>query len=183
MYRNKHLLITLCILLLATFLNGQIKGRLSLSEDQKTYEFYITPDFDQAPPLSTTNSGQISFVAPVGGLEIINFQSITGKWNGIDISVIDSPIENPGFSYVSIPLGSPMQDITYQAGVEILLFTFENGVACLGSLDVVDNASDPFLPPNSVSVNIGNLFTILGLGPRRRRNSRDGNRRNASRYD
>ena len=165
MYMEKHLVLILCALLLSTFLTGQIRGRLSLSEDQKTYEFYVTPNFSQVPPLSTTNSAQISIVAPTGGLEITNFESITGNWNGSDVSIITDPIENPGFSYVSIPLGSPMQAIVYEENVEILMFTFENGVECLGTLDIVDNAEDPFLPPNSRSVNIGNLFTILTFGP------------------
>ncbi len=144
---------------------AQITGRLALSEDQTTYEFYITPDFDQVPPLSITNNAQISLVAPEGGLEIINFQSVTGLWNG-DAILIDSPIENPGFSYVSIPLSSPIQDLSYVAGVEILLFTFQNGVECLGPIRVVENEIDPFFPPNSQSVNIGNLITILGRGAR-----------------
>lgn len=142
---------------------AQITGRLALSEDQMTYEFYIVPNFDQVPPLSITNNAQISLVAPEGGLEIINFQSVTGLWNG-DAILINSPVENPGFSYVSIPMSSPIQDLTYVAGVEILLFTFQNGAECLGPIKVVENEIDPFFPPNSQSVNIGNLITILGRG-------------------
>ena len=163
MQLHKHLLIFLCTLFFSSQLLGQITGRLALSEDQTTYEFYITPDFDQVPPLSITNNAQISLVAPEGGLEIINFQSVTGLWNGNAI-LINSPIENPGFSYVSIPLSSPIQNLSYVAGVEILLFTFQNGVECLGPIEVVENEIDPFFPPNSQSVNIGNLITILGRG-------------------
>ena len=165
MQLHKHLLIFLCILFFSGQLMAQITGRLALSEDQTTYEFYITPDFDQVPPLSITNNAQISLVAPDGGLEIINFQSITGVWNG-DAVLINSPSENPGFSYVSIPLSSPIQDFSYVAGVEILLFTFQNGAECLGPIRVVENDVDPFFPPNSQSVNIGNLVTILGRGAR-----------------
>jgi len=166
MYIPKHWLITLSVLFITTLLSGQIRGRLTLSEDQTKYEFYVTPNFDQSPPLSTTNSAQISIVAPLGGLEIANFESVTGNWNGADVAIIEAPEENPDYAYVSIPLASPMQDIVYEANKEILLFTFENAVACLGALEIVDNESDPFLPPNSQSVNIGNLFTILGFGPK-----------------
>ncbi len=166
MYKHKHLLTTVFVIFIATLLSGQIRGRLALSEDETKYEFYITPNFSQGPPLSTTNSAQISFVAPVGGLVITDFESVTGNWNGLDAAIIESPIENPGFSYVSIPLASPMQDIMYEEGKEILLFTFGNAVACLGTIAIVDNETDPFLPPNSQSVNIGNLFTILSFGPR-----------------
>ena len=166
MYKHKHLLITVCIIFIATYVSSQIRGRLALSDDETKYEFYITPNFSQGPPLSTTNSAQISFVAPVGGLTIANFESVTGNWNGLDAAIIESPVENPGFAYVSIPLASPMQSIVYEEGVEILLFTFENAAACLGTIEIVDNETDPFLPPNSQSVNIGNLFTILSFGPR-----------------
>jgi hypothetical protein len=52
----------------------------------------------------------------------------------------------------------------YQQDVEMQLFSFQNAFGCTGKVFIVDNANDPFMPPNSENANIGNTLTILGAG-------------------
>lgn len=70
---------------------------------------------------------------------------------------------SPGFDYISFTLTAPVTNFNFTQGTEIPLFSFENGSGCL-QLELIDNASDPFLPPNLLNVDISNSFTILGAG-------------------
>ena len=54
----------------------EVMAKITLLPDNKTYQISIIPDFDFAPPSSTTNSGFITLVAPVGGLEVSNLSLI-----------------------------------------------------------------------------------------------------------
>ncbi len=142
---------------------SQISGKIILLPDNKTYQVSIIPSINFSPPLSTTNNAQITLVAPVGGLNVSNFQSITGQWDVA--SIVEAPTENPNFSYYSISLGGPVEDIIYNNNTEIILFTFQNSGDCIGAIAIIDNRTDPFIPPNSQNINVGNLFSILGVGP------------------
>jgi len=44
----------------------------------------------------------------------------------------------------------------------IPLFSFTNIGTCTGPVNLIDNATDPFSPPNSREANVGNALTILG---------------------
>jgi gliding motility-associated-like protein len=144
--------------------SAQVYGKLELLPDNKTYQVSITPERSLTTPLNRTNSAQITLVAPSGGLKITNFKSIAGDWR-VGNSIAESPVENHNFNYYFIELESPMNDVNYVAGQEIILFTFENELTCIGDVAIIDDDSDPFLPPNSLNLNVGNLFTILGYGP------------------
>lgn len=160
----KHLICLLLLILIIPRINAQVEGKIELLSDNKTYQVSITPTASITMNLSRTNSAQITLIAPVGGLNISNFQSITGNWEASS-SIALSPAENPGFAYYFIELKSPLNEATYTAGEEIILFTFENSADCQGDIGIIDNENDPFIPPNSLNLNVGNLFTVLGYGP------------------
>ena len=159
----KYLLIILSLLFLTNALSAQVRGKLELLADNKTYQVSIIPDINFNPPLSITNNAQITLIAPAGGLDIANFQSLVGQWQVA--SVVEAPTENHSFSYYSISLAGPIEDLIFTSGVEIILFTFENSAICIGNITIIDNTTDPFIPPNTQNVNVGNLFSILGVGP------------------
>ena len=169
----KYIFPLIFILFTSSAILGQISGKIELLPDNKTYQVSIVPSVNFNPPLSTTNNAQITLVAPAGGLSINNLQSITGQWDVA--SIVETPSESPDFSYYSISLGGPIEDIFYNDGVEIVLFTFQNSGDCVGDITIIDNNTDPFIPPNSQNVNVGNLFSILGVGPRNAYNGTVGN--------
>ena len=62
-------------------LNAQLDGKIELLNDQKTYQVSIIPGNNWAPPMSITNSAQMTLKVPTGGFSLVNFQSVTGIWN------------------------------------------------------------------------------------------------------
>ncbi len=148
-------------LLLNFSTNAQLEGKIELLPDETTYQVSIIPSLDWSPPQSITNSAQITLRAATGSLDLINFQNITGTWT-LGMPIIGPP-EAQNFDYFSLTLNAPLTNLDYQTGVELVLFQFENAKSCT-PVRLVDNTNDPFLPPNSLSVNIGNQFTVLAAG-------------------
>ena len=146
----------------ATSLSAQLQGKVELLADNQTYLVSVLPDFTLYPGGSTTNNAQITVKVPTGGFVFDGITSITGNWT-LENDVY-APVEDPGFDYFSFNANA-IVGIVYEAGVENQLFTFRNSGTCTGTLDIIDNATDPFMPPNSANVNVGNLMTVLGLGP------------------
>ena len=157
----------LCIfILLISFriqLSAQVEGKIILLPDNKTYQVSVIPLSTLNATFSITNSAQITLTAPTGGFELTRLRGVTGDWALAGFA--KAPVENPSADYFSVQLNSPLQDIVYTEGEEIILFTFENSAICTGSIAIIDDSRDPFLPPNSQFLNVGNLFTIRGVGP------------------
>ena len=143
-------------------LRAQLEGKVELLADNQTYLVSVLPDFTLYPGGSTTNNAQITVKIPTGGFVFDGITSIAGNWT-LANSVI-APAEEPTFDYYAFSAGG-IVGIVYEAGVETQLFTFRNSGTCTGTLELIDNDTDPFMPPNSASVNIGNLMTVIGLGP------------------
>ena len=143
-------------------LSAQIQGKVELLADNQTYLVSWLPDFTLYPGGSTTNNAQMTVKVPTGGFVFDGITSLTGNWT-LQNSVI-APAEDPAHDYYGFT-SSGIVGIVYEAGIENQMFTFRNSGTCTGTLDIIDNATDPFMPPNSQNVNVGNLVTILGLGP------------------
>ncbi len=143
-------------------LSAQVKVRAALQPDNKTYIVYFRPDVNYSGPLATTVSSQLSMRVPTGGFDVGNMMSFKGLWNK-SVQVV-SPEENSGFDYVSFSLVSSTMDIQYVTGEEVAVFSFENIGTCTGALEFIDNTDDPFLPPNSQNVNVGNAISVAGAG-------------------
>jgi len=143
------------------FSTAQLEGKIQLLADKTTYQVSIIPSVNWSPPESTSSSAQITLRAPTGTVSITNFQNLTGIWT--PQAPIISPAEAPEFDYLSFNLSLPMTGLEYVSGVEMVLFTFENDNGCV-EFELIDNQNDPFLPPNSLSINIGHQFTVVASG-------------------
>ena len=159
--RKFYLLLVIQLFLLPSLLWSQVKLTVELQSDSITYMVKLRPDMSYDPPLNTTNNAQITFVVPTGGFQPGPVSNIKGLWS--DASSIVAPEENPSNDYIMFTLQSGTSDINYTAGEEVELFSFQNTGTCTGTLAFVLE-DDPFFPPNSQSVNIGNQISVLGAG-------------------
>lgn len=140
---------------------AQVLTTVELLPDNITYRVSLRPDVSYPAPLNVTNNAQFTFVVPTGGFSVGTVTNLTGLWSNSN-SVI-APTENPDGDYLIFNLVSGTSDIVYLSGQEVPLFEFTNSGNCTGTLNFVDE-NDPFSAPNSQSVNIGNLLTVLGAG-------------------
>ncbi|TAK36163.1 MAG: T9SS type B sorting domain-containing protein, partial [Saprospiraceae bacterium] len=99
---------------------------------------------------------------PTGGFSVGAVTGIAGNWS--NNATIVSPPENPGFDYIVFGLQGATSAISFTTGVEVALFEFTNAGSCTGALELIDHATDPFMPPNSQSINVGNQISVIGAG-------------------
>lgn len=149
-------------ILLSFLLNAQLQGKIELLPDEFTYQVSVVPTINWSAPTSITNSAQITLRAPAGTLDLQNFQSLTGIWD--IIASINSPDEANEYDYFSFALNAPISNVDYVDSQPVILFSFDNSGDC-SAVEIVDNITDPFMPPNSMSINVGNAFTVLAAGP------------------
>lgn len=159
--RKFYLLLIVQLFLLPSLLWSQVKLTVELQSDSITYMVKLKPDMSYSPPMNTTNNAQITFVVPSGGFQPGPVSNIKGLWS--EASSIVAPEENPTNDYIMFTLQSGTSDISYTEGEEVELFSFQNTGVCTGNLAFVLE-DDPFFPPNSQSVNIGNQISVLGAG-------------------
>ena len=159
--RKLFVLISLLFIFFQGALSAQVYLRVELQSDSITYIVKLRPEVSYSAPLNTTNNGQITLVVPSGGVEIGNVTNIKGLWS--EGNIIRSPEENPTMDYLMFTLQSGTTDIPYVAGQEVDLFSFQNTGTYTGDVQFLA-AEDPFFPPNSQSVNIGNQISVLGAG-------------------
>lgn len=140
---------------------SQLQGSLEQIPGNDAYQVSVIPSVNWSPPNSITSSAQITLRATTGTLQIVDFQPFVGNW--VAAPPIVAPAEAPGFDYFSFSLQAPVANLVLTAGSPIALFSFKNQMGCT-NIQIVNNTSDPFLPPNSMSVNIGNFFSMVGSG-------------------
>lgn len=139
---------------------GQVEFKVELIGN--TYVVSAVPSTTWTGTNGLTASAQVTLTVPTGGFQVSNFQSVNGSWS--PSTLITAPTDNPAADYLMVglsSLGTP--DIDYVTGVEEVLFTFENGGACTGPVEIMTD-TDPFNPPNSVNANSGNQITTFGSG-------------------
>lgn len=140
---------------------SQVQGTIEQIPGSNTYQVSIIPSVNWSPPQSVTSSAQITLRATAGKLSISGFQSQTGTWSADP--PVSSPVEAPDFDYFSFSLAAPIASLMLSDGTPVPLFSFQNTFGC-SHIEIVDNLNDPFMPPNSLSVNIGNSFSMVGAG-------------------
>ncbi len=151
------------LLFVSAGLMAQVKFKLSLLEDGETYQVSLISAATFDAPLNTTSTGQVTLKAPTKGLAVDKLYNLQAGVIWEPNSLTEAPSESPEFDYVSFGLVSQgTKDLNYEAGVEIPLFAFTNFLECQGEITLIDNINDPFTPPNSKNVNVGNQLTILG---------------------
>lgn len=158
--------------LLATVLTGtalslsaQVQYKIDWKEDLAAYQVSLVSQATWEGNQRITSSAQVSVRAAAGSLEIFNVKSLLGGVNWDFNSRYNTPAEAPAFDYFSFGLTTMgTAAIPYAAGQEVPLFTFQNANECGGAVFLVDNANDPFMPPNASKANIGNQLTVFGAG-------------------
>lgn len=163
-HKNLPLIIMLVLGLfaMAPHASAQIEFKVERVENSLTYQVVLRTnttfeDFD-----ALTSTAQVTLVAPTGTLFIQNLTSVSGIWE--NNSNVTAPPENPGFDYFMVGLLSlGTDDISYVAGEEVVLFTFENSMPCSAPIELME-ADDPFTPPNQQKINAGNEIFVLGAG-------------------
>jgi hypothetical protein len=126
-----------------------------------TYQVVMKPSVTWIAPDNNTLGLQVTLLAPTGSLQITNLTDVNGVWTVLPTVV--APTENPTKDYFVIYMPSSTQ-LPYTAGVETPLFTFKRVGACTGTVELINNATDPFMPPNSRSFNVGNYVATTGGG-------------------
>ncbi|MCP4120503.1 MAG: T9SS type A sorting domain-containing protein [Bacteroidetes bacterium] len=145
--------------------SAQVQFKLTYQEMEGNYLVSIVSSETWASPYNLTGTGQITMKVPSGKFEPVN---VINLQEGVQWSFnarSNNPEEAPSFDYLSLGLLTiGTKDLTYEAGEELPLLTFENKFGCTGPIYLMDNQQDPFLPPNSKNVNVGNQLSILGAG-------------------
>ncbi len=163
MNNYKKILPVAFFLLSVNFIQAQVKFKLTQLADGKTYQVSLIPEVTFQSPLNTTSTAQVTLKAPTRGLEVDQIFNLQPDVVWEPNSLTEQPAESPDYDYVSFGLVSQgTKNIVYEAGVEVPLFAFTNFLECQGEISLIDNLNDPFSPPNSKLVNVGNQITILG---------------------
>lgn len=161
MRRQLNTLFAFFLLFSMVGLDAQVEFKVTMDEQQQ-YQLTMRSLENWEGVNKLTSTGQVTFVVPTGGFDIANLKSVNGTW--AFNSRVAAPAENPGHDYLTIGLVSLGTDaIVYKADKELVLFTFENTGECTGPLELM-TAQDPFMYPNSQSINVGNQLTTLGSG-------------------
>jgi hypothetical protein len=166
-------LAVICLLFSTTIHAQVVNFKLVYNGTLARYEVYMNSSTAYSGPLARISSSQVTIVAPTGALVV---GTITGgNGNGLSpasmtwsASRFDVPSENATKDYIFFGYNAsanPSVLFNIPANKDILLFSFLNTNACgAGTVALIDNATDPFLPPNSQSLNTPNAMTIFGAG-------------------
>jgi len=143
---------------------AQVKGKIVEMDVEGTFVVSIISEQTWAPPNSFTTTASFTLKVPTGTFKITKEAVVShnGLWELA--TRIVAPIEAPGFDYIYFYLVSPITSLTYTAGEELPLFSFKHTGDCPGDVQIMDPETDPFKVPNSLNVNIGNNYTIVGNG-------------------
>lgn len=163
-------LMLILFLMVGQSLSAQIKYEIELLPDNETYLISFVPEVTYYAPNNIVVSGQVTIRLPHGvapnSFEVTDLTMETpgATWESTDI--VYAPVEAPSFDYFSFALTTPgTPAYTFDAGVPVPVFSFKNGAGhCADSLYIIDNFVDPFLPPNSLGLNVGNSLVIFGGG-------------------
>jgi hypothetical protein len=141
------------------------------------YEVYMNSSAAYSGPQARISSSQVTLVVPhgIGASQFVVGTITGGNGNGLSpasmtwsSSRFDAPSENPTKDYLFFGYNAsanPSVLFNIPASTDILLFHFPNTNPCsAGTVALIDNANDPFLPPNSQSLNTPNAITIFGAG-------------------
>lgn len=164
--KKSILFLPLALILAACSLQAQVNFKMSYDKETERYTVSLIPLTTYTNPQNITGSGQVTIKVPTNEFDPVDIENLLTGMTWEANSRNNAPQEAPDFDYVSFGLaiqaGTAYPD--YKEGVEMPLFSFQNAFGCTGKVFLVDNLSDPFMPPNSQSANIGNAWTILGAG-------------------
>lgn len=147
---------------------GQITLKIVLDADQLTYRIYMVSAASYSGVRARISTAQITVSVPHGsGNDRFIPASITSPIAGMRWVLTgraDAPRENPDRDYLFFNFtnnNTPVVQFDIVPGQEYLLFEFKRVGNCIGSAQLVDNATDEFRTPNSLGINTGNSLSIL----------------------
>lgn len=155
----------------ASAADGGVEYRVAWDATDGRYHVYMRPTSTPGPDLSLTAQVTLRVPHATDGnrfkVEDLQYKAGT-SWNlG---STVTAPPENPAFDYLSF-IYNPVDvhAFAFKAGEEQEIFSFRNSGPCLGDVELMDNASDPFNQPpenpaNSAGTNPNNQFANAGWG-------------------
>jgi hypothetical protein len=147
---------------LSQFVTAQnVQFKIELLKDGVTYQVSMLPTTTWQTPNNNTLGAQITLVAPTGGGDITQVSNLNGEWKALPVIV--APAENAKKDYLVVYLATSTA-LPFKSNVETPLFTFQQKKRVAGQLVLLNNNTDPFMPPNSLSLNIGNYITTRGGG-------------------
>ena len=162
----KQLLHTIfLILIISQSLNAQVKFLMEKNAYTGKYSISMLPEKTWRPPMNITATAQVTIKATAGALEIGELQSYQEDVEWVYGGSVLSPVESPGYDYHFFNLGGDgFVELTYKSFAPTKLFWFKAKSNCVPEIMLVSNYEDPFRPPNSKKINIGNSIGALGAG-------------------
>ncbi len=138
----KKLLILGFLVFLTLEIQAQVKLKLSLLSDQRTYVVSMIPDDSWEAPMNMVGSSQIVMQMDASGrFQAGEIRSLIPGLNWTDNAYIDKPGSAPDYNFVCFALKEQgTKKIPFIAGVETPLFSFVNLEAdCVGEIRLVEN--------------------------------------------
>lgn len=174
----KFIKLTLLCLLFSTTIHAQVVNfKVIYNGTAARYEVYMNSATAYSGPQARIASAQVTLVMPtgVGASQFVVGTVTGGNGNGLSPASMtwsdsrsDAPTENPTKDYIFFGYNAsanPSVLFDIPANTDILLFSFPTTNACAaGTVALINNTTDPFLPPNSQSLNTPNAMTIFGAG-------------------
>ena len=170
-------LAVICLLCSSTIHAQVVNFKLIYNGTLARYEVYMNSSTAYSGPQARISSSQVTVVAPhgVGASQFVVGTITGGNGNGGSPASMtwsssrqDAPTENPTKDYIFFGYNAsanPSVLFNIPANTDILLFHFPNTNTCAaGTVALINNTNDPFLPPNSASLNTPNSMTIFGAG-------------------
>lgn len=144
-------------------LPAQVKLLLDYNARTDEYTVSMMPERTWSYPKNKTATGQITLKATTGQFEVKEIVSHVANTKWGTAGRVNHPIESPKYDYIFFRLRTPgLTEMPYKAFKPTKLFTFTLESNCAREVMLVNNEEDPFLPPNSRNVNIGNSLGALG---------------------
>lgn len=151
--------------------DGGVQYRIAWDAAAERYRVYMRPTTTPTPDLSMT--AQVTLRVPhAKGKDKFTVADLQAKPNTswslsseVPAPPEDAKVDYLSFTYTPIDVKA----FAFAAGVEQEVFSFKNTGTCLGSVTLMDNATDPFNQPpdepkNSAGTNPGNQFANAGWG-------------------
>ena len=170
-------LVAICLCFSIAAQAQAVSFKLLYNGAQARYEVYMNSSTAYSGALARISSSQVTLVAPhgIGAAQFVVGTITGGNGNGLSPAAMiwtdsrsDAPTENPTKDYIFFGYNAsanPSVLFNIPANTDILLFHFPTTNACgAGTVALIDNTNDPFLPPNSQSLNTPNAITIFGAG-------------------
>ena len=107
--------------------------KYKLTQNGTTWTVSMIPMVTWTAPNNTTSTQQVTIKVPTGGFAVSNLTNLTAGATYAQTSRYDHPTEAPAFDYISLTLQNlGTTALTYQQGIEVPLFSFQNNGTCGG---------------------------------------------------